>query len=235
MIVYPAIDLIDGKAVRLERGDYSKKTEYSSNPKEVAQNFLAAGARYIHIVDLDGAKAKKPVNLETIKIISESVDVPIQVGGGIRNIASAEALLAYADRIILGTVAITEPETLKEMIDKFGPEKIVVSVDYKGNKPAINGWLEEVELTTGVLQARLDRMGVRLVIVTDTALDGLMGGPNLELMKQWKKAGFEVICAGGVSSVADIEQLKKADIDGAIIGKGLYEGKITLKEALDAC
>lgn len=234
MKIYPAIDLISGKAVRLERGDYAKKTEYSSEPAEVAKKFAASGAEYIHVVDLDGAKAQEPVSLKAISQISKAVSVPVQTGGGIRRLASAEALLEYADRAIIGTVAITEPQILKEMLDKFGPEKIIVSVDYKDGKPAINGWLEEVELTTKVLQTRLTGLGVKVVIVTDTALDGLMGGPNIPLMKQWKQAGFEVICAGGVSSKQDIKELKNAGIDGAIIGKALYEGKITLKEALNA-
>lgn len=235
MIIYPAIDLIDGKAVRLEKGDYAKKTEYSSEPAEVAKAFADAGARYIHIVDLDGAKAKRPVNLEAIKAIAKAVRVPLQVGGGIRNLESAESLLEYAERIIIGTVAITEPETLQEMLEKFGPDRIVVSIDYKDGKPAINGWLEEVELTTEALQTRLKGLGIRVGIVTDTALDGLMGGPNTSMMKQWKKAGFEVICAGGVSSKENIKELNAAGIDGAIIGKALYEGNISLREALDAC
>ncbi|HEX5456282.1 MAG TPA: 1-(5-phosphoribosyl)-5-[(5-phosphoribosylamino)methylideneamino]imidazole-4-carboxamide isomerase [Candidatus Saccharimonadales bacterium] len=234
MRIYPAIDLIDGKAVRLERGDYAKKTEYSTEPAEVAKDFAAEGAEYIHVVDLDGAKAKKAVNLEAVRAICESVDIPIQVGGGIRSAESAKVLLDYADRIIIGTVAITEPETLKGMLDKFGPERVVVSVDYKAGKPAVNGWLEEVELTTEALQARLSGLGIRVVIVTDTALDGLMGGPNVLLMKQWSEAGFEVICAGGVASRQDVKELKDAGIDGAIIGKALYEGKIGLKEAIDA-
>lgn len=232
MRIYPAIDIISGQAVRLARGDYSKMTRYSDNPAEVAKKFEAQGAEYIHIVDLDGAKAKKPMNTEAIKAIASSAVVPLQVGGGIRSVESAEQLLKYADRVIIGTLALAQPDILSELIDKFGPNKIVVSVDYKDGRPAVNGWLETTNIDTGRLQSRLLRQGVRTVIITDVSKDGLMSGPNIGLMKQWKQAGFEVICAGGVTTPQDIEQLSSANIDGAIIGKALYEGKITLKEAL---
>lgn len=234
MRIFPAIDLIGGKAVRLEKGDYTKKTEYSDDPAEVAKQFKQAGADYIHIVDLDGAKAKKPVNTPVIERIAKTSGISLQVGGGIRSLESAAEILKYADRVIIGTIAITEPQTLKELLNKFGPERVIVSVDYKNDKPAVNGWLEEVELTTEALQTRLSSLGIRVVIVTDTALDGLLAGPNVPLMKEWKKAGFEIICAGGVSSLDDIRQLKAAGIDGAIIGKALYENKIDLREAINA-
>lgn len=233
MIIYPAIDLINGKAVRLERGDYARKKEYSDNPAGVAKRFESDGAKHIHIVDLDGAKAKKPVNLDAIKSISESVQIPLQVGGGIRSVESAEKILQYADRVIIGTVAVTQPEILKQMLAKFGSERIVVSVDYKNGSPAINGWLKEVELRAETLRTRLSGLGVKVVIVTDTARDGLMRGPNVGLMKQWSEAGFEVICAGGVTTIEDIAELSRAGVDGAIIGKALYENKITLEEALN--
>ena len=234
MIIYPAIDLIDGKAVRLEKGDYAKKTEYSDNPVEEAKRFENQGAKYLHIVDLNGAKAKQPVNLSTIKTISVAVSLPIQVGGGIRSVESATQLLKYVDRVIIGTVAITKPEILSKLIDKFGPEKIVVSVDYKDGFPAINGWLETSPINTEKLQDRMLGLGVKVVIVTDTDKDGLLSGPNIGLMKEWKQTGLEIICAGGVGSVQDIANLAQADIDGAIIGKALYEGKITVEEAINA-
>lgn len=234
MIIYPAIDLIDGNAVRLEKGDYDKKTEYSDDPISVARQFQTDGAEYMHIVDLDGAKAKQPRNLSAIKAISEAVKVPIQVGGGIRSIESAKQLLKYVDRVIIGTVAVTEPQILKELVDKFGPEKIVVSIDYKDGSPAVNGWLETTKLTTGELQDRMLGLGVNTVIVTDVSKDGLLSGPNIDLMKEWKHAGLTVICAGGVTTKQDVADLVSADIDGAIIGKALYENKITLKEAINA-
>jgi phosphoribosylformimino-5-aminoimidazole carboxamide ribotide isomerase len=233
MKVYPAIDLINGKAVRLERGDYGKMTQYSDNPVDVAKQFAQAGAEYIHIVDLDGAKAKRPLNLSLIKQVSEAVNIPIQVGGGIRSEETAALLLKYVSRVIIGTVAVTDPATLKRLIKKFGPKKIVVSIDYKDGLPAVNGWLEKVSLDTGKLQSQLLQSGVKTVIITDTDKDGLLGGPNLELMREWKKSGFEIICAGGVTSAEDITKLVKAGIDGAIIGKALYEGKISLKQALE--
>lgn len=234
MKIFPAIDLIGGKAVRLEKGDYTKKTEYSDDPAEVAKEFKQAGAAYIHIVDLDGAKAKQPVNTDVIKRIAKTSGISLQVGGGIRSLDSAAEILKYADRVIIGTIAITKPQILKELLNKFGPQKVIVSVDYKNDKPAVNGWLETAELTTGQLKERMLSLGVKTIIVTDTDKDGLLAGPNIKLMKDWKQAGFEIICAGGVSSLNDIRQLKAAGIDGAIIGKALYESKIDLKEAINA-
>lgn len=233
MIIYPAIDLIGGKAVRLEKGDYGKMTKYSDNPVNVAKQFAKAGAKYIHIVDLDGARAKKPINLHVVKNISKAVDLPIQIGGGIRSPETAACLLEYANRVIIGTVAITSPQILKELVKKFGPKKIVVSVDYKAGMPAVNGWLEKVSLDTGALQTRLNEAGVGTVIITDTDRDGLLKGPNLELLKGWKKVNFEIIYAGGISSVSDIKALKTDGVHGAIIGKALYEGKLDLKEVID--
>lgn len=232
--IYPAIDLIDGKAVRLASGDYARKTEYSTVPAETAKNFVADGANYIHIVDLDGAKAGQPANLEVIKSISSAVEVPLQIGGGIRSAESAKKLLEYADRVIIGTVAITRPEILEELIREFSNGKIIVSIDYKDGNPAINGWTKSVLLDTKILQDRLYEAGVKIVIVTDSEKDGLMAGPNLQLIKQWVGKGFEVICAGGVTSLKDIKDLEKTGADGVIIGKALYEGRIDLKEAINA-
>lgn len=234
MIIYPAIDLIDGKAVRLEQGDYGKKTEYSADPASVAKQFEADGAEFIHIVDLDGAKAKKPKNLETVKRIAEATNLKIQLGGGIRSLEDAKTALTAVDRIIIGTVAITNSSLLGQMISVFGPDQIVVSIDYKDGSPAINGWLESINVETAELQNRLHKQGAKTVIITDVSKDGLMDGPNIGLMSEWRKAGFEVICAGGVTTVEDIHLLYKDSIDGAIIGKALYENKISLKEALDA-
>lgn len=234
MRIYPAIDLIDGQVVRLSEGDYSRKTDYSDQPAEIARQFESEGAEYIHIVDLDGAKAKQTVNLSAVKSIATAVKIPLQVGGGVRSIESAEKLLQYVDRVIVGTISLTNPEILQDMLNKFGAGKIIVSVDYKNGLAAVNGWLETADLTTTALQARLKAAGVKTVIVTDVNKDGLLQGPNVELVKDWKVAGFEVICAGGVTTVEDIKELKSAGIDGAIIGKALYEDKITLKEALDA-
>jgi phosphoribosylformimino-5-aminoimidazole carboxamide ribotide isomerase len=234
MRIFPAIDLIGGKAVRLEKGDYTKKTEYYDDPAEVAKEFRQAGADYIHIVDLDGAKAKQPVNTDVIERIAKTPGTSLQVGGGIRSLDSAAKVLKYADRVIIGTVAITKPQILKELLNRFGSEKVIVSVDYKNGKPAVNGWLETAELTTGQLKERMLSLGVKTIIVTDADKDGLLAGPNIKLMKDWKQAGFEIICAGGVSSLNDIRQLKTAGIDGAIIGKALYEKKIDLRRAINA-
>ncbi|HEX5798417.1 MAG TPA: 1-(5-phosphoribosyl)-5-[(5-phosphoribosylamino)methylideneamino] imidazole-4-carboxamide isomerase, partial [Candidatus Saccharimonadales bacterium] len=161
MRIYPAIDLISGKAVRLEQGDYAKMTQYSDNPADVAKQFAEAGAEYIHMVDLDGAKAKRPLNTGVIKQVSGAVNIPIQVGGGVRTEESAGLLLEYADRVIIGTVAVTDPAMLKRLIKKFGAKKIIVSVDYKDGQPSVNGWLEKVPLDTGKLQSQLQKSGVK--------------------------------------------------------------------------
>lgn len=233
MIIYPAIDLINGKAVRLSGGNYNKKTTYSEDPVSVAANFVKQGAECLHIVDLDGAKAQQPVNNEMIKKIANKVDAPIQLGGGIRNIESAAEVLQYVERVILGTVAVTEPLVLKQILDEFGPEKVVVSVDYKDAEPAINGWLEGSDVSGIQLKRNLADFGIKTVIITDVERDGMLAGPNVGLMKEWKEKGFEVICAGGVTTSQDLIDLKNAEIDGAIIGKALYENKIKLKEAID--
>lgn len=234
MKIYPAIDLIKGKAVRLSGGNYNKKTIYSNDPTSVAREFVESGAEYLHIVDLDGAKAKHPVNVGAIKEIADTVNIPIQLGGGIRSIEAASEVLQYVDRVILGTVAITEPKIVKQMLDKFGPKKIIVSVDYKDAEPAINGWLEGGDVSGVQLRRTLQDFGVETVIITDVERDGMLAGPNVGLMKEWKEKGFEVICAGGVTSVSDIVELKDASIDGAIIGKALYENRIKLEDAIDA-
>lgn len=234
MTIYPAIDLVNGQVVRLSQGDYGRQTTYSDEPAKIARQFAAEGAEYIHIVDLDGAKAKQPVNLAAIQAIAEAVDVPLQVGGGIRSIDAAQQILNYVDRVIIGTIALTDLGALQAIVTKFGPTKVVVSVDYKNGLPAANGWLETTDLDTPAIQARLKKASVTTVIVTDVSKDGLLQGPNIELMKEWKVADFEVICAGGVTTVEDIKQLKMAGIEGVIIGKALYEDRITLKEVLDA-
>ncbi len=234
MIIYPAIDLIEEKAVRLEQGDYVQKTEYFDDPVEVARRFASAGAGFLHVVDLDGAKAGRLCNFDVIRDISVAAQLPVQAGGGVRSVESAKKLLEYVDRVIIGTAAINKPEFLNELIKKNDPGKIVVSVDYKDGLPAVNGWLESVSVETGRLQAEFVASGVKIVIITDVARDGMMKGPNIELVKQWKDAGFETICAGGITSLQDIKNLRLSGIDGAIIGKALYEGRINLKEAINA-
>jgi phosphoribosylformimino-5-aminoimidazole carboxamide ribotide isomerase len=234
MTIYPAIDLLKGKAVRLTQGNFHKKTVYSDDPARVARQFAKHGAEYIHVVDLDGAKNKQPVNINAVRSIAESVNVPVQLGGGIRSPEIAEELLKYVSRIVIGTVAITEPYVLKSIIDRFGPDKVVVSVDYKSAEPAIDGWAEISDVSGPQIMQTLEGFGVKTVIVTDIDKDGLLSGPNIGLMKEWKQRNFEVICSGGVTTSADIADLKLANIDGAIIGKALYEKKISLKEALDA-
>ena len=234
MTIYPAIDLLGGKAVRLTAGDYEAKTEYADDPVAQARQFASEGAQYLHIVDLDGARAKRPMNLPAIKAIAEAVNIPLQVGGGIRSLETAEQVLQYAERIIIGTIAVTEPRILKKLVERYGANRMVVSVDYKGAELAVNGWVESMEVSTPNLQSKLEKCGVQTVIVTDVARDGMLGGPNLDLMKQWKAADFEVICAGGVTTTRDIKALANENIDGAIIGKALYEHRLGLVEALEA-
>ncbi len=234
MNIIPAIDLIGGKAVRLQKGDYNKVTVYSETPVEVAKGFAASGAKYLHIVDLDGAKSGRADNIETIREIIRSVDMSVEVGGGIRNIETV-ALYADAgvDRIILGTAAVKDPEFLREAVSLYG-ERIAVGVDIKDGMVAIKGWTEVSEKSCEELCAELYEIGVRYVICTDISKDGMMSGTNLELYSTLsERFELDFIASGGVSTLEDIRALSKMKIFGAILGKALYTGAIELKEAIE--
>ena len=235
MYIYPAIDLYEGKAVRLFKGDYAQMTVYSENPAEVAKAFADAGAKYIHLVDLEGAKKGEPANLKTIERIIAAADLFVEVGGGIRNMETIEQYLAVGvDRVILGTAAVTDPKFLEAALAKYG-EKIAVGVDIKDGFVAIKGWTEKSSVTAEDFFARMETLGVKTVICTDISRDGAMKGTNRELYRELSaKYAIDLIASGGVSTLEDVQALAEMKLHGAIIGKAYYIGAIDLKEAVEA-
>lgn len=234
MVIYPAIDLYGGKAVRLYKGDYAQMTIYSENPAEVAKAFAAAGASHIHLVDLEGAKKGAPANLETIKKIREAAPLFTEVGGGIRSLETVEAYLSIGvDRVILGTAAVTDRAFLEAALKKYG-EKIAVGVDLKDGYVAIKGWTEKSEMTAEVFFSQMKELGVKTIICTDISRDGAMQGTNRGLYKALSaKYSIDLIASGGVSTLEDVAALREMNLHGAIIGKAWYIGAIDLKTAIE--
>lgn len=232
MKIFPAIDLIDKKVVRLSQGDYSKKTLYSDDPLSVARSFIADGATHLHVVDLDGAKAGSPVNFEVIKNL-KSLDMFVEVGGGIRDMQKIEAYQKICvDRVILGTVAIKNFDFVVEAVKEF-KDMIAVGVDAKNERVATHGWQEVSDTDSFEFCKKLYDAGVKSVIYTDIATDGMLKGTNLPAFKRLSKIkGLKVTASGGISSVDEIRQLKQMGIWGAILGKALYEKKLSLAEAV---
>jgi len=233
MYLFPAIDLIGGQAVRLVKGDYNQKTVYSSSPVEVAKSFFDAGAEYLHVVDLDGAKSGNTDNLSVIADIIKESSLKVEVGGGIR---SEEVIKKYIDagvyRVILGTVAVENPDFCREMTKKYG-DKIAVGVDIKDGFVAIKGWTEVADKTCFDFCKELEEMGVKTVICTDVSKDGLLSGTNLELYRELQnKFSIDFTASGGVTSLDDVKALMEIGVYGAILGKALYTGNINLKEAV---
>ena len=235
MNIIPAIDLIDGKAVRLQKGDYNKVTVYSEYPEKVAKYFYDCGARYLHVVDLDGAKSGKADNFDVIKNIVNASGLSVEVGGGIRNMDMVDTYVrAGVDRIILGTAAITDPEFLRAAVEKYG-DKITVGVDIKDGMVAIKGWTEVSAVSCEDFCRQLEALGVSSVICTDISKDGMMSGTNLELYRNLNSDfSINFIASGGVSTLEDIKALKTMNLFGAIVGKAVYTGAIDLKEAIEA-
>ena len=234
MELFPAIDLIGGCAVRLVKGDYAQKTVYSDNPAEVAKSFAAAGAKYLHVVDLEGAKDGGTPNLETIQNIVENGGLLVEVGGGIR---SEEVIKKYLDagvfRVILGTAAVQNPAFLEEMVQKYG-EKIAVGVDIKDGMVAIKGWTEVSQESCFDFCEKLQKIGVKTIICTDISKDGLLSGTNLELYKELsEKFSVDIVASGGVTTLDDVKKLADMGMYGAILGKALYTGNIDLKAAVE--
>lgn len=233
MKLYPAIDLKDGKCVRLLQGDYNEVTVYGENPGEMAKKWERLGGDFLHIVDLDGAKAGKEINGEAIRQIVEAINIPIELGGGIRSIEDISLQLSRGvNRVILGSAAIKNRALVKEALDTFGPDKIVVGVDAKGGMVAVEGWLEVTDTSALTFCQELEKMGVQTVIYTDIAKDGMMQGPNIEeTEKLVKETHLDIVASGGVSSLEDLKALEKTGVYGAIIGKAIYTGAIDLEEA----
>lgn len=225
MLILPAIDLLGGEAVRLYKGDYQQKTVYG-NPLEIAQKFKAMGAKFLHVVDLDGAKNGSPCNHEIIRQISEIL--PMQIGGGIRTAATVEEYLKIANRVILGTIAVQKPEFVQEMIEKHGSERIVVGVDVRNGKVSTSGWLEDSSLNYLEFIEHLKQIGVQYIVATDIAKDGTLTSPNWEMYEQIK--GINVVVSGGISCDADVAKASK--YYGVIVGKAYYEGKVDLEKCL---
>jgi len=230
VIIIPAIDLLNGEAVRLYKGDYDKKTVYSKDPVGLAKNFEKMGARYLHVVDLNGAKDGNTINIEAIRKIKESVNIPVEVGGGIRN---AEAVSLYLDelkidRIILGTIAVNSPDFVKEVLAEYTAERIIVSVDVLKGEVAINGWLQGSSVNYLEFIGELKTLGVKYIIVTDISKDGALTSPNWAMYE--KIEGINVIVSGGVACEDDIEKAK--NYYGIIVGKAYYEGKVDLEKCL---
>lgn len=232
MKIFPAIDLIDKKVVRLSQGDYSKKTMYSDNPLSVAKSFLKDGATHLHVVDLDGAKKGSPVNFEVIKQLKQ-LDMFVEVGGGIRDMQKIEAYQKIGvDRVILGTVAIKNFDFVVEAVKEF-KDMIAVGVDAKDEKVATHGWQEVTGVNSFDFCKKLYDAGVTSVIYTDIATDGMLKGTNLPAFKRLSKIkGLKVTASGGISSVEEIKKLKEMGVWGAILGKALYEKKLSLADAV---
>lgn len=234
MYIYPAIDLFDSKAVRLYKGDYAQMTVYSEDPVSVARDFAAAGASHIHLVDLEGAKAGKPANLDVIRRIVEETHLFAEVGGGIRDMETVEQYLAIGvSRVILGTAAVTNPAFLEEALEKYGA-KIAVGVDLKDGFVAIKGWTETSDRKAEDFFAKMQALGVKTIICTDISRDGAMKGTNRELYRELsEKFSIDLIASGGVSSLEDVQALAAMKLHGAIIGKAYYIGAVDLKQAVE--
>ena len=235
MEIIPAIDLIDGQVVRLLQGDYSKQKSYSVSPLDAASTFEKEGASYLHVVDLDGARSGKPENSPVISMLCRNTDLKIEIGGGIRSEAQILSYLeAGVNRVILGTVAVTDPVFTKEMIRRYAA-RIAIGIDARDGMVAINGWEEKSSVPAEVLARQMYDLGVSSVIYTDISRDGAMHGVNLPAYASLRKlSGLEIIASGGVTDLDDIRALRDLGIDGAIIGKALYENRIQLKDALKA-
>ena len=236
MKIIPAIDIRGGNCVRLFQGDYARETVYGTDPAAQAKAWQDAGAEIIHLVDLDGAKAGHPVNLEAIEAICKNVTVPCELGGGIRTVEDAKKVLDLGiSRVILGTVACDDPKLAESFISQFGTEKIVVGIDAKDGKVATRGWIETSSTDAFELARKLYLIGVSRIIYTDIATDGALCGPNLKSVANLCDLIPEchVIASGGVSSAKDIANLNalgKANLEGAIVGKALYDGRVTFAD-----
>ena len=234
MLIYPAIDLYGGKAVRLYKGDYAQMTVYNDHPTMVAKDFAACGATHIHLVDLEGAKAGTTPNFDTVKAIKDTTGLFCEIGGGIRSLETIEKYLsAGIDRVILGTAAVTEPGFVEKAVAKYG-DKIAVGIDIKDGYVAIKGWTVKSEENAFDFCEKMQKIGGKTLICTDISKDGAMQGTNHELYRELsQKFQMDIIASGGVSSMEDVEKLRKLDIHGAIVGKAYYTGSLDLKKAIE--
>ena len=234
MILFPAIDLFEGKAVRLYRGDYAQMTVYSDHPEEIARDFAACGATHIHLVDLEGARSGTTPNLETVLKIRESTGLFCEIGGGVRSMEIVDRYLgAGLDRVILGTAAVADEKFLREAVAKYG-EKIAAGADIRDGCVAVKGWTEKSDVTLEGFCEKIEAIGVKTVICTDISRDGAMRGTNREMYRMLaERFRLRITASGGVSTMEDIRQLRAMNLYGAIIGKAYYTGDIDLKEAIE--
>lgn len=237
MYVFPAIDIYQGRVVRLTQGDYERVTVYEENPLDQAQRWVEAGASWLHIVDLDGAKTGIPYNLPVISAIAREFDVRIEVGGGVRSFNTAQALLeAGVERVVLGTKLANDTEFVRELVEEFGPSRLVAGVDSKGGRAATSGWTTQSSTDALDLVSQLADMGLRHLVFTDIARDGMQSGIDLELYRTVaRRAGFPVIVSGGIATLADLEQIRVAGddvVEGVITGRALYEHAFSLRDAI---
>lgn len=239
MILYPAIDIRGGKAVRLAQGEYDRETRYDDDPVDAARRWADGGAEYLHVVDLDGARTGRPANLETVRRIAEAVECPIEVGGGLRDGDAVSDLIgAGAGRVVIGTAALRDPAFLERVISDHGPEKTVVSIDARGGKVFLAGWTESSGVDAAEAVADLTRIGVERFLFTPIEVDGMMTGPNLPELKRVASAtAARIIASGGVGELAHLESLAAeapANVEAVIVGKALYEQRFTVAEAVRA-
>lgn len=235
MIIFPAIDILKGKCVRLIQGDYNQEKVYGDSPVAMAKKWEEKGAEYIHIVDLDGAKSGDSINKSVIKEIAENVNIPIQVGGGIRSLDIISFYLnSGVSRVIIGTAAIQDPEFLKEAVHQYS-DKIAVSLDARNGFVATDGWTDTSEVKAIDLVKQLEQIGVKTIVYTDIAKDGMLQGPNLEEQRAINDAtSMNVIASGGVTTKEDVNNLQTLDLYGTIIGKALYDGKLDFETVVEA-
>ena len=234
MNIFPAIDLFDNKAVRLYKGDYAQMTVYNENPVAVAMDFKNQGAKYVHVVDLAGAKSGVPTHKDVVQAIVKETGLFVEIGGGIRNMQTVDGYIsAGASRVILGTAAVTDEAFLRAALEKHG-DKIAVGADIADGKIVIKGWLEKSAYDVDTFLEKMQSLGVKTVICTDVSKDGAMKGTNRELYARLSKTyDLQIIASGGVSSIDDIQALKEKGVYGAIIGKAYYIGAICLREAIE--
>lgn len=235
MQVWPAIDLRGGNCVRLRQGDYERETVFGRDPAAMARRWVADGAECLHLVDLDGARDGQSVNRDAVEAILAAVDVPCELGGGIRDEETIDRMLGLGlSRLVIGTKALKDPAWFREMCHEF-PEKLAVGIDAKDGFVATDGWLEVSEMPATQLAASLANEPIAAIIYTDIAKDGMMAGPNVEAMAEMSNAvDVPVVASGGVTTVRDVERLAQTGVDGCIIGRSLYEETLTLAEALAA-
>lgn len=235
MEIWPAIDLRGGQCVRLQQGDYNRETVFNGDPAAVARQFVADGGEYLHLVDLDGARDGKLVNLAVVKAIVAAVKIPCELGGGIRDEADIRTLLdAGLTRVVVGTKALREPEWFRSMCRKF-PRRIVLGIDSRDGKVATHGWLETSDMSAVTMAQHFADEPLAALIYTDIATDGMLQGPNLDAMREMAAAvSLPVVASGGVSCAADVAELTTTGVAGCIIGRALYEHRLTLPDALAA-